>query len=204
MKEDDMVQILKESVARNSRLCLESLKKILPHHKRSQAEVITTVLLVLLGIVAVIIIISFVIPFIKNQISESDCLKVNGKVTITNNHKYTCYDTSVTPPKMRIQIHFGDDANLAGFAIEVGGATTKTYQVKKSGTTTTSTPNDVIMYSATASTPALELPGKNEERTYQIKNVDTQPEKIKVYPILSDGRLCDSFDELDAITTCPA
>ncbi|MEN9625911.1 MAG: hypothetical protein RL557_239, partial [archaeon] len=68
-------------------------EKSLSWNARAQSEVITTVLLVLLGIVAVIIIISFVIPFIRNQIAGSDCFEVNGKVSISNNYKYTCYDT---------------------------------------------------------------------------------------------------------------
>jgi hypothetical protein len=50
-------------------------------------------------------------------------------------------------------------------------------------------------------TAALELPGKNEERTYQI-NTTTLPDKIRVYPILTGGKLCESYEELNVIQPC--
>lgn len=170
--------------------------KCLPDSKRSQSEVITTVLLILLVITSVVILMNFVIPFVKNQLSGSDCFNVVDKIEITNNDMYTCYNSSLNSNELSVQVHIGDIADkISGFTISLGGASSKTYIIKNNTETT-----DVIMYDRT--TTLLVLPEKNEERTYLIRGVSTKPDNIKVYPILINNKVCNSASTINSVSIC--
>ncbi|MEK6872052.1 MAG: hypothetical protein AABX16_04075 [Nanoarchaeota archaeon] len=159
--------------------------------KMAQAEIITTVLLILLSIIGVMIIMSFAIPFVREQLSGGDCFDVVNEISISANRAYTCYDAANI--SMRLQIHYKNNASLGGFSVELGGATTKNYIVKSD-----SIPSSITLYP----TGLFEFPGMNEERTYRISGVAQKPDKIKVYPILASGDTCDSSAEINTIPTC--
>jgi len=137
---------------------------------KAQSQVISTILLILLSISAAALIMAFAIPFVKNQLSSSDCFDVADKLEITNG-QYTCYDDTATPKQMLLQVHLKDTDNIQGFVIELGEASTETYEIKDNNA-----PPEVTMYN-----PAnpIELPGQNQERTYRIES-PTKPELIRV------------------------
>jgi len=163
-------------------------------NKKSQSQVVTTVLLILIGIVAVGMIIGYVIPFVKDKLSEGDCLDVLGKVTISTG--YTCYDDVSSPAvenRTTIQVHLGEIADLIdGFAIELGGPSSKTTKIIEDNH-----PADFKMYDS----DTFELPGNNEERTY-VFSVSEKPNTIRVYPILVGGKTCDVSDVVTEIDYC--
>lgn len=161
--------------------------------KRAQSQVISTVLLILLVIASITIVMGLVIPFIKNQLSSTNCFDVINEVSIENNIQYTCYD--VESKAMSIQVHIGDNDNLGGFAIELGGASSKSYEIRDKLVS-----EDIKMFKGNYN-ESLELPGKNEERTYLVK-VSEKPDSVKIYPILEDDKICDSSDSLNKIASC--
>jgi len=168
-------------------------RKLLPLSKKSQSEVITTVLLILLVLASIVIVMNFVVPFVKNQLSGSDCFNVADKIQITNNDMYTCYNSSSS--KLNVQVHIGDVVDkIEGFSISLGGASSSVYTIKN-GTTVT----NVAMYGGSTN---LILPGKNEEKTYVISGVSSRPDNIKVYPILTNGKSCDSVETINEVTMC--
>ncbi len=154
---------------------------------KGQSLVISSVLLILLVVVVTFIIIGFVVPFVKNQLSGTDCFDAVGDVEIVNSNKYTCY----AEVEMLVRVRVNDDENIKGFTIVLGGATTKSYEIKGGDV------SGVVMYDDSAS---LVLPGKNEERTYKITT--GIPENINLYPILKDGRSCESAQEVNKIISC--
>lgn len=173
------------------------MHSLFKNSKRSQSEVVTTVLLILVTIVAVTIITAFAIPFVRNQISKSDCLSVSGddKIGIVDSIEYTCFNQSTTGSNgdMFIQIHIGDVYDkINGFSIELGGATTNNYDITKD-----SSSEGVDSYSS----GGVEVPKKNEERTYRIA-VTEIPQTVKVYPILANGETCDYSDSLTSVPAC--
>ena len=171
------------------------MKKNLISSKKGQSEVISTVLLILVTIVAVMVIIAFVVPFVRNNLSRTECVKYVDKVSIVNNLDYSCYNTSTT--EMDVQIHVGDVGTmLSGFSIEIASSSSKTFKIQNSSL---SEPTGVKMYDGLTT---LELPGKNEERTYRITGV-TRPTIVRVYPILSNGQTCESASSLNMIEECP-
>jgi hypothetical protein len=161
---------------------------------KGQSMIISSVLLILLVVIVTFIIIGFVVPFVKNQLSGTDCFAAVDKVKIINSAKYSCYNSS-KGGEMNVQIRISDDDIISGFSIELGGASTNSYEIKD-GTSD----SDVKMFGGNYD-DLLEIPGKNEERTYVI-NSSVIPESVRVYPRLEDGRSCESAQEVNKIISC--
>jgi flagellin-like protein len=148
--------------------------------KKSQSEVITTVLLILVAIIAVMIISGFVINFINNQLKSSDCLEVQNKIAIKSSLQYTCHN--ITGNYTLVQIEIGDIKNItSGFQInlDVSGSTTSTNVPSTNGTIS-------LLSGGNARMPQ----GIGGVETYKIVNTKGIPDTIRVIPILSDGRAC--------------
>lgn len=167
---------------------------LLQFNKKAQSEVISTVLMILIGIIAVSIIAVFAINFVNEKKNSAKCFDTIDLVIIENNPTYNCYNSSELG--QRVQIHFSDaNSTLEGIKIELGGSNTKGYTI----TSTSHSPN-VTMFSNP--NDPVELPGDNEERTYKIKGVSSKPDVIRVYPILRGGKICQSSSTLKEIGEC--
>jgi FlaG/FlaF family flagellin (archaellin) len=150
---------------------------------KGQSEIISVILLILLVVGAVAIIYAFVVPYITENLSSGDCVNVQTKISIEDNPKYTCYNST----SVHIQIKIGDiNESISGFEIELGGASSKAYMV------TVSDHKNVSVYGYGST---FELPGKNEARTYVIKT-NEKPEYVRVYGILENGKLCGMSDSI--------
>jgi len=160
--------------------------------KKAQSQIVGAVLLILLVLASAMVIMSFVIPFIRDQLSGTECLDVSGKILIKNNPAYTCYESTAT--NMSVQILFKDVQNLTkGFQINVeSGGSSKSVNVI-SGTT-----DEVYMLNG----GAIEVPGKNEERTYIITGINSFPDSVSVYPVLNNDKTCDASDVMTTVVSC--
>ena len=167
--------------------------------RKAQSQIISTVILILIVISLAVIILNFTVPFVKDRLAGTSCLDVVGQVTFSNSPTYTCFnnkgDTSIINDEIRLQVHIGDiDDILKGFLIELGGASTRSIQIING-----SIVNNVKMFGLSYTDP-LELPGRNEERTYVIKG--EFPETINIYPLLKDGNVCGVSDSIDRLDSC--
>ncbi len=163
--------------------------------KHSQSQIVSSVLLILLVVAAIVLIFAFVIPFIKDRLNSGDCLDVTGKVEISTG--YTCYNDETSGNEvMQVQINVGNVKDLIeGFSIELGGASTNNYEIKNNIKVT-----DVIMCGG--SNDILELPpNDNTERTYVISSSE-KPNIVRVYPILKGGKVCGVSDSVTTIDNC--
>ena len=161
-------------------------------NKKSQSELISTVILILISIAAAGLILSFVVPYIKNKLAGSDCTDIYGKVEIRESG-YTCYD--VVQQKMLVQVHVNDISDkLSGLVIEVGGASSKSYTVTNGSDIT----SELSMYEGTKT--KLEIPANTEERTYKI--LTSRPASVKLYPKLKNGQTCDASSVINTIESC--
>jgi flagellin-like protein len=167
--------------------------------KKAQSQIVTAVLLILIVIALAVVVLNFSMNFVKDKLSGTGCFEAVDKVTFTNSNKYTCFndsDESVdgTEDHLLLQVHIGDiNESISGFLIETGGATTISKEIKEGETA-----DNVTMYGGSET---LELPGKNEERTY-VFNFTITPETVKIYPILTDGQVCEASDILEKIISC--
>ena len=165
--------------------------------KKAQSQIVTAVLLILIVIALAVVVLNFSMNFVKDKLSGTGCFEAVDKVTFTNSKDYTCIDTKGTPTKdddvLNLQVHIGDiNESISGFLIETGGATTISREIKGGKV------DNVTMYDGSKT---LELPGKNEERTY-IFSLKSYPETVKIYPILTDGQVCEASDILEKIILC--
>ena len=170
--------------------------------KKAQSQIVTAVLLILIVIALTVIILNFSMNFVKDKLSGTGCFEAVDKVTFTNSNKYTCIDTKGTDAKdddvLNLQVHIGDiNESISGFLIETGGASTKSIEIKEGKPADT----DVEMYEPADGDTKLHIPGKNEERTY-VFEFESKPETVKIYPILTDGQVCEASDILEKIILC--
>ena len=163
---------------------------------KAQAQVISTILLILLAISVAAVIMAFVIPFVRNQLSSSDCFDVADKLEITNHPQYTCYDDSNSFDKnMFVQVRLKDTDKILGFTIELGGPSTETFKIKEGESTA-----GVGMYKQVKGDP-LELPGQNQERTYNISRSEI-PQLIRIYPIIEGDKTCSESSSITTVNDC--
>ncbi len=177
----------------NSRFQSEVKINLLPNCKRSQSQIISTILLILLAVSAAAIIMAFAIPFVNEQLSASNCFEVADKIEITNNPQYTCYDNTATPEQMRVQVHIKDTEDIQGFIIELSSDSSQTYTIKDNTQTA-----GVTMFN---NSPNLQLPSQNQETTYKIDSA-TKPETVRVYPILTSGKTCETSQTALDVNDC--
>ena len=168
--------------------------------KKAQSQIVTAVLLILIVIALAVVVLNFSMNFVKDKLSGTGCFEAVDKVTFTNSKDYTCIDTKGTPTKdddvLNLQVHIGDiNESISGFLIETGGASTISREIKNNTQI-----GDVKMYDSAEDDLKLDIPGRNEERTY-VFDIES-PETVKIYPILTDGQVCEASDILEKIVLC--
>lgn len=165
--------------------------------KKAQGEIIGAVILILIVVTISIIVLTFVVPFVRERLAGTGCFDLSGQISFSDNTKYTCYkENPGADSEVSLQIHVGDVKDFEGFIIELGGATSKSIEIKEG--VTISDP-EVKMFSGATT---LKLPGKNEERTYTIKH--EPPDYVRLYPILKGGKTCDVSDTISKLEICTA
>ena len=158
--------------------------------KKSQSEIITSVLLILIVMALAVIILNFSTGFVKEKLSDTSCFDAVGKINFVSSTKYTCL---VNANQIFLKVHLGDVKSISGLLISIGGANTKSINIVDEGTI-----SGVKMYGSTSST--LQLPKKNEERTYVI-DVTSVPESIKINAIVNE-KVCDTSDTINSLVAC--
>ena len=161
--------------------------------KKSQSQVIATVLLILLVIVSISIIMAFVIPFVIDILPNEECIDFGGNIEITNSITYSCYDN--VNDVMNVQVHLGDvEIKRSGFKIvlDISGSS-QSYEFNNGEIVP-----GIELYNGTTK---LNIPEANEERTYKITAVNTKPSAVRIKPLLED---CEEgyFAELNIVKEC--
>lgn len=153
-------------------------------NKSAQSEVITTVLLILISIAAVVLVASFIINMIKQNLQSTDCFQTSAQLSINLDETYTYYDTVAN--KVHVSISRGEkEFNLTGISISVGTlGNSEPFIVRPSGGN-----SEVTMLGG----ENITLPGLSGARTYVIDisgkglgNVTL----VKIAPLLSSDKIC--------------
>jgi flagellin-like protein len=156
--------------------------------KRGVSPVIATVLLVVITLVAVAILASFVIPFVKKNLGSQECFDVLGHLKFESSN-YVCY-LSGTDNRTGFSVR-ADDDNLIGFrAIFYAGGSSEPAEILNGTDGTTLNPQ-VFMLGGSS---FLAMPQKGGVRTYVVHGVY---EKVELYPILKSGTTCDQSDSIE-------
>ena len=171
--------------------------------RKAQSQIVTAVLLILIVIALAVLILNFSTTFVKEKLSGTGCFDAVGQVEFTNSNKYTCFDskgdTIGANDELLLQVHLGDiNESVVGFLLETGGANTRSVEIRAGDTGT----DNIYMFGKVDTDP-LEIPGRNEERTYVILVGDAGvPESVKIYPILNDEQVCEASDAIQRVSLC--
>jgi len=181
---------------------MKSLNKNIKSRK-SQSEVITTVLLILIGIAAVGILSAFIINMVRTNLKGTECFSGMGQLEINLDSGWTYYYTSGVNKYVYINIERGTkDFNLTGIDIVYGtGVETKKVVIEEGKTT-----SGVVYVTGvnagggiiSQSNIVLPLPG--ESKTYRINNsLSGDITQVGIAPIINHVQ-CSVADE-EEITT---
>ncbi len=166
-------------------------------NKTGLSEVVTTLLLIVLSLVAIGLIWTFVSNLLNKQISSSESCVGNIDQIKLEPH-YTCWepDSSGNPSAVRFSITVG---NIDVDKIIVSIASSDKIQ----SYTITNTPSSVgglkpIPYSGSTQ---VVLPGKNSGATYNATGFTGEIDSIRIAPVIN-GNQCDVSDSLTQIENC--
>jgi UDP-N-acetylmuramyl pentapeptide phosphotransferase/UDP-N-acetylglucosamine-1-phosphate transferase len=150
--------------------------KSLKNHK-SQTEVIVTVLLVLIGIIAVGLVSAWIINMVRSNLQGTECFNTADQIKVDLGD-YTYFSASSNRTYVSISRGAGD-FNLTGFIITVSGAgSSQTYNIKDGATGSAS---GVLLYPNSVN---LVVPGLSGLKTYNLSYTAGEVKKVKVVPII--------------------
>jgi len=169
---------------------------ITKQYRKAQTEVIVTVLLILIGIIAVSLVSAWVLNLVRNNLKNTGCLDTAGQITIDLDHTYLWSNDS--NQWLYLSLERGTkDFNLSGFVVIYGNEFTTGSKIKVDKNKV----DKVHMVNSTGgidSSSDLIFPSSGEQRTYAIdvttfgmNNIDN----VKVSPIIQNSIECDKTDE---------
>lgn len=178
-------------------------------NKKALSTVVSTVLIILLVIVAVTIVWASVKNFIKDQTEKTKCFDVEASDKVKINDYYTCYQ-DVEPDgdidTVTFSIELGD-VEIDGLVVSIlfgggtAGGSTKTYTI----TNTLQTISGLEPYPAGGPTTSVSLPDKNSGKTYVASGFGNGDYEyidwIKIAPIV-DGNQCGPSDQSYEVPDC--
>lgn len=193
-----MLHVLKNMLLIFKRKKLTRKKQKMVKGKRSQSDIVATLLIVLFVIIAGALLLRFLVPFVGGWLSKGDCYQFNGKIEIKNNPAYTCYDSNINT--LYLQVSFGDiDSNskntVTGLAFV---AQTETSSTNYEMTPPNSNPPGVSLLTGAIG----EILMRNQERTFKIMNI-SKPSSVIIYPLIDKKRKCtESKSTMEFIPDC--
>ena len=162
-------------------------------NRKGLSEIIGTLIVIVLVLLAAGIVWGVVNNILKDKIkSSTSCFGNFGKITLDK--KYTCYDTSTNPGKVRFSLNRGD-VNVDNVLISItNGAETKSFKVNNNAQAT-----DGLTYLNGSS--IVSLPPKNGGITYTYLWTNDAPKTIQIAPMI-DGQQCEVSDSITEIDNC--
>lgn len=167
------------------------------YNKAGLSEVVTTLLIIVLSLVAIGVVWTFVSNLLHKQISSSEsCVGNIDKVKLEPH--YTCFesDSSGNPSAVRFSLSIGD-IDVDKIIVSIASSN------KIQSYTITNTPSSVgglkpIPYSGSTQ---VVLPGKNSGATYNATGFTGEIDSIRIAPVIN-GNQCDVSDSITQIEDC--
>jgi hypothetical protein len=164
--------------------------------KKSQADVLVTILLILIGITAVSIISVFVINLVKDNLDRSniDCLDVKEQISFDSDNCYLKIEGGSSWLYFSIS-RDSKEFNLSGFNIVYGND----YSTKSLKVNSPIVEGLFVINIAGARDSTLRLPQAGETQVYAYNVTDygiSNINKIELAPIINDGKQCEKEDKL--------
>ena len=154
----------------------EKIRKL--GERKALSPVITTVLLILVSVTAIVIISGVIIPFVRDSLSGSkECFEVIDQITINSEYGYACYyDRDAGYKTVNITIS-RKDIEISGLKIKIGAETDSVTFDIPSG-------NYVLV-------------NKNSDKTYSLETDFLEVRYAEIYAVTKNNKLCDKSDSLE-------
>lgn len=169
---------------------------VIQQSKKAQAEIITTVLLILIGIAAVVLVAGFVINMVRSNLQETDCFKTTGELTISLDSTY--FDSANNYLYVGVQ-RGSKDFNLTGIVFTFGTSTSsKSVTIKEGDAGNIANGSALVDNSFAPITGVISLPKQTEKSTFVIntnKSGISSVTTVSIVPVLKDNVRCDKADE---------
>ncbi len=165
-------------------------------NKAGQAQVIVTVLLILIVLATVGIVGVFVTNLVRDNLQGTDCFKTIGSVSI--NKEYTNFDSDNAILNLSIS-RTVEEFNLTGLSVSISaGASASVYEILPGDPKA----NEIAVYGDDLTDPnmtgaeyKINLPNAQETFTYQIKTI-TNVDGVSIAPIIGKGKQCEVVGEM--------
>lgn len=161
-------------------------------NKRGVSAVVGSVLLIVITVISVALIISFILPFIKDKLGESEeCLNALDSIEFAPS-KFNCYKTTTTADETGFSVKVKND-KIKGFRIalidDINGSS-KVYDISDGITNP-----ELRMVGGAPGTynGALIFPNAGGQRSYVANGIYSEAE---IAPILENNRVCDVADKV--------
>lgn len=161
-------------------------------NKKTQSEIIVTVLLIIIAIGAMAVLSGFVLNLVKDKMKSGECVKTLGSLSINFEEDKTYFDKNSNKVFLSIERE-KDEYNLSGIAVTVGDESiSKTYFIN---------PNNPDSAVKLDGKEVLKLPRLFEIYTYSIlvgdnlQNVNT----IKISPMINNNQICSGSSIVEKI-----
>lgn len=168
--------------------------------KKAISPVVATVALVMITLAAAVFIAGFVVPFVRDNLNEgTECVGYEEYFSFYEEFEYNCYRVEAGNYLIAISIEANSISeeklnNLDGMRLQfMAEGESNGIEIKDGEATNASR---IRMLKTSEST--LSVPQKGEVKTY-VYNSDSQYEKVEVYPLLKNGRMCEKSGEIKLI-----
>ena len=176
-------------------------------NKRGVSPVVTEVLLIMVVLAAFAILISFVVPFVKNSLGKStECIPYKNYFTFkesfesaTGSVSYNCFDGNDLY-KMSVEASgeekLGDE--IGGIEIVFTDKEGNSEVAKiEDGKAANCEKKGVRMLNDNGCTRILSIPLNGGAKTYSFNNSKTGFITAEVHPLLKSGSICEKTDSIE-------
>jgi hypothetical protein len=160
-------------------------------NKKAISPIITTILLILISIVAVSFVAAFVIPFIKNNMN-SDCFKAINQITIKTNSGFTCYHVEGGKAVVNVSVQRGNEPlGIETFKVTVlGEGESETFTIRNEVGR-----SDGKVKMLKGMSQDIEVPKVGDMKTYVLYTDLASVNSVQIAAGVSGDRMCDPTEE---------
>jgi len=187
-------------------------------NKKGVSTIVAAVLLILLTISAVVLLLSFIKPFVENNLKRStECLPYKEYfqfeerfVNNSGSYNYNCYKSPVSPDtnyltgimvKAGTNLSGEEMKNLKGFVLVFKkDSASESIQVTD-GRTVSSSSGGIRILGDPATVTAITINKPGEMITY-VYDSSNQYKDVEIYPLLKSDRICDEKSDSIKIKVC--
>lgn len=166
--------------------------------KRGLSEVVAVLGIVLVTFAAVVLLIGFIVPYVKTNLNKgSECLSYREYFIFERENGFNCFNQENGEYWISVRAKTIDNesaSKIGGFKISFNKQTENEVVSISDGS---SEANVRMVYGNNL----LTVPKGGEIKTYAYRSVNTFS-RAEIYPVLSSGRVCEMSDYVDLGARC--